>query len=315
MGCARWGLRALDRFDPDITREYNLEVALSVQHELMDNVSASVGWYHRRFSNQYSDNNLLRSRDHFREIEVVSPYNGEVFPVYDFIDSASRGLVDTLVTNAGEDRAESYHGFEVALEARLPGGGTILTSSTTQRIVTKSCDEGEDDPNLFRFCDRGNLPSMYNSVPYRSDFKFAFTHPLPYDLNVSMGYNDLPGRTFGDLVLIDELLPVNWLITRGTTYADGTPVIPDMVSPSITVPLAPAGTERFLPRLRQLDVGVKKIFQTGRMTYEASFEVFNLLNANSWDSERSANFGTSSYAVPSRILLGRLPRMSITARW
>ena len=312
---ANFGLRALDRFDPDITREYNLEVALSVQHELMDNVSASVGWYHRRFSNQYSDNNLLRSRDHFREIEVVSPYNGEVFPVYDFIDSASRGLVDTLVTNAGEDRAESYHGFEVALEARLPGGGTILTSSTTQRIVTKSCDEGEDDPNLFRFCDRGNLPSMYNSVPYRSDFKFAFTHPLPYDLNVSMGYNDLPGRTFGDLVLIDELLPVNWLITRGTTYADGTPVIPDMVSPSITVPLAPAGTERFLPRLRQLDVGVKKIFQTGRMTYEASFEVFNLLNANSWDSERSANFGTSSYAVPSRILLGRLPRMSITARW
>ena len=312
---ANFGLRALDRFDADIKRENNLETGLSVQHELMPNVSVSAGWYHRRFSNQYSDDNVLRGPSQFRPVDVVSPYNGESFQVFDFIDPASRGLVDTLVTNAGEDRAESYHGFEFAVTARLPGGGTILTSSTTQRIVTTTCDEGEDDPNLLRFCDRGNLPSMYSGVPFRTDFKFAFTYPLPHGFNVSMGYNDMPGRTFGDLVRIDELLPINWLITPSTTYADGTPVIPDMVSPSITVPLVPAGTERFLPRLRQVDVGVKKSFQTGPVTYDASFEVFNLLNRDSWDSERSANFGTSAYAVPSRILLGRLPRMSITARW
>lgn len=157
------------------------------------------------------------------------------------------------------------------------------------------------DPSQFRAID---VVSPYTGETFQA-----------YDFNVSMRYNDMPGRTFGDLVRIDELLLIDWLITSSTTYADGTPVIPDMVSPSITVPLAPAGTERFLPRLRQVDIGFRKRFHTGPVSYDAAFEVFNLLNADSWDTERSAHFGTSAYAVSSRILSGRLPRMSIHAEW
>ena len=71
----------------------------------------------------------------------------------------------------------------------------------------------------------GNLPDQYNGVPFRSDFKLAGTFPLPYDVTLSATLNSLPGRVQGDLNLIDETLPLNWLITRGTTYADGTLVI------------------------------------------------------------------------------------------
>ena len=276
-------------------------------------MSLNLGYYRRQFYNQYSDNNVLRGPGDFRPIEVVNPYNGEVFTAYDLISSSSLALVDTLVTNAGSDRSEIYNGFEVALEARLPGGGTIISSSTTQRIVTRTCDEGDDDPNELRFCDRGNLPDRYNSVPFRSDFKVAGTFPLPYDVTVSATLNSLPGRVQGDLNRIDETLPLNWLITRGTTYADGTLVIPGMVLSSLT--LAPAGTERQLPRLNQIDFGVRKLFRTGGVSYEAAFEVFNLTNLNTIQAERSANFGTSSFGIPSRVLLGRLPRLSILVRW
>ena len=88
-----------------------------------------------------------------------------------------------------------------------------------------------------------------------------------------------------------------------------------MVLSSLTVPLAPAGTERQLPRLNQIDFGVRKLFRTGGVSYEAAFEVFNLTNLNTIQAERSANFGTSSFGIPSRVLLGRLPRLSILVRW
>ena len=88
-----------------------------------------------------------------------------------------------------------------------------------------------------------------------------------------------------------------------------------MVLSSINTPLAPAGTERQLPRLNQIDVGVRKTFRTGRVSYEAAFEVFNLTNLSTIQQEVSANFGTSSYAVPRRVLLGRLPRLSLLLRW
>ena len=168
---ADFGVNPLDRFDPDIKREYNLETAVSVQHQLVEGVSLNLGWYRRQFYNQYSDDNVLRSPGDFRPIEVVSPYNGEIFTAYDLISSSSLALVDTLSTNAGSDRSQIYNGFEVALEARLPGGGTIISSTTTQRIITRSCDEGEDDPNKRRFCDRATCrisTTASRSVPTSS---------------------------------------------------------------------------------------------------------------------------------------------------
>ncbi len=310
-----FGVNPLDRFDPDITRENNLEASVNVQHQLMDGVSINLGYFRRQFYDQYSTRNVLRSPSDYRSVSVVSPLNGEEFTAFDLIDSSSISLVDNLVTNATAGRSETYNGFEVSLQARLPGGGTIISSSTTQRIITANCDEGDDDPNALRFCDRASLPSLYNSVPYRSDFKFAITYPVPYDFNLSMTFQSQPGRQQGDLVRIDEVLPINWLISRTTTNADGTLVIPDMVLSSISVPLVPAGTERQLPRLNQIDIGVRKTFRTGAISYEGAFEVFNLTNLSTIQQEVSANFGTSSYAVPRRVLLGRLPRLSLLVRW
>ena len=300
-----FGERALDRFDPDIEREYNVETAIGIQHELVQNVSVNVGWYRRAFHNFYTDDNLLRDFNHYRPIDIVSPHNGEVITAWDLKDSASLRDVDVLVTNATEGRAQVYNGFELSLNARLPGGGTFIGSTTTQRIVTEHCDD-LDDPNNLRFCDRGNLPSDYNRLPWRSDLKLAGSYPLPYDIQVSANFTSMPGRNKGDLVRIDEILPINWNISRGTRYTAagcagrpctaGELVIPDMQLGSLVVPLVPAGTERFLPRQSMLNFGIRKIFQTRDVSYEASFELFNALNANTVIAERSANFGTAAYA-------------------
>jgi hypothetical protein len=315
-----FGERQLDRFDPDIHRETNVETSVALQHELLPNVSVGFAWYRRSFHNFTLNDNLERDFSDYRPVEVVSPYNGEVFTVYDLKTASELRRVDTLVTNATEARAQVYHGFEFTAGARLPRGGRLLVGSTTQRTRTRQCDN-PDDPNTQRFCDRFDLPSQYSGVPFRTQFKLAGTYPLPGGVQASVNFTSMPGGTTNH----DIRLPINWLITPGTRYTAGdcagkpctagAPVIPDMVLASLTVPLAPSGTERFLPKINQLDLGVRKTFRLAGVSYQAALELFNALNADTVTLYRSDNIGTSSFDVPSSILLGRMPRVSMLIQW
>ena len=89
----------------------------------------------------------------------MSPYNGEVFSVYDIKDPAELALVDNFYTNAPESKRVYNGSTRPSLNARLPSGGTVITSITTQRMLTRECDV-IDDPNELRFCDRFNLPDL-----------------------------------------------------------------------------------------------------------------------------------------------------------
>ena len=319
-----FGVRQLEKFDPNLKRETNVEYGVGIQHALLSNVSVSAGYYRRSFHNQYRDDNLLRDFTDYIPVEIVSPYNGEVVTAYNLRNASELSQVDTFVTNAGPERQEKYQGFEVAMEARLRGGATVLASSTTQRALTNTCDVA-DDPNNLRFCDRFNLSSPYEGVPFRSDFKLAGSYTVPYGILLSAKFTSVPGRTSGDLDRIDELLPINWNISRTTRYtAEGcagrpcTPgalVVPGLVETSLIVPLVPAGTARFLERQIQLDFGARKRFQLGRLEWQAQFDLYNALNADTVLSERSADFGTAAYAVPSEVLQGRLIRVALQLRF
>src|SRR5207247_6562053 len=50
---ANFGTRSLAHLDPDFSREYNIETALSVQHELFKGISVTAGWYRRSFKNMF----------------------------------------------------------------------------------------------------------------------------------------------------------------------------------------------------------------------------------------------------------------------
>jgi hypothetical protein len=316
-----FGERQLDRLDPDLKREYNIETAVTLQHEMVRNVSVSVGWYHREFYNSYVDDNLLRSFSDYRPVQIVSPYNGELITAYSLTSASQLAQIDTLVTNGKNKNV--YNGFEFAVEGRLPGGGILMASTTTQRIRTNSCDQ-RDDPNLLRFCDRFNLPDPYHAG-FRSDFKLTTSYGLPYGLQVSGNFTSEPGRPFGNNILVDELLPINWNISRTTQYTaegcagrpctPGTLVIPGLVQTSLVVPLTPAGTVRFLERHNQLNVGVRKIFRHRGIEYSAEFDAYNVLNADTILAEFSANYGTATYAAPSEVLQGRIPRLALRVKW
>jgi hypothetical protein len=196
---------------------------------------------------------------------------------------------------------------------RLPGGGMLSGSSTTQRTLSNTCGR-PDDPNARRFCDQGALPSQYD-IPFLTDMKISGSYPLPADLRVSGSFQSNAGLG----------LPINFLISPATRYTAaqcaGQPctanalVIPGMVQSSLTVPLAPSGTERFFPRMNQLDLGVQKTFRIGNVRLQGQFDVFNVLNVDTHHAERSANFSTAAYGIPSTIIQGRLPRLALQVKW
>ena len=207
----------LERLDPDLKREYNIETALSVQHALTPRVSVAAGWYRRSFHNMLlrcstgggydglrCADNLERDFSDYVPVQIVSSYNGEVITAYNLRDASELSKVDGVLTNANGNK-EIYNGFEVGLEARLPGGGTMLGSTNFQRTLSNFCDQ-RDDPNELRFCDRFNLPSPYQGVDFKSDVKLAGSYPTPlWGLQVSGTFRSTPGRTFGDFARIDEL--------------------------------------------------------------------------------------------------------------
>jgi len=331
---ANFGERRLDTLDPDLKREYSVQTGLSAQHEIVRNVSVTGGWYRRMQHHWYVDKNTVRPASAWYPVQVVSPYNGEVFNAYDLRSTTFQPLVDALITNSDINQ-NAYTGYEFQAQARLPHGGLLLFSSSTERTMTNKCDPGisaavpdankgnPDDPNLLRFCDRFNLPSEFQ-VPWLTAWKLSGSYTVIWGIGVSATYTDQPGRG-AQLTDVNDQLPINWLISQTTRYTAaqcvgkpctaGALVIPGMVQASVTVPLVPAGTVRLLERQRQLNLGLRKRFTVGGVGYSAEFDLYNALNADTVLAVSSNNFGTSSYDVPSSVLPGRMPRIALRVAW
>ena len=148
----------------------------------------------------------------------------------------------------------------------------------------------------------------------------------------------MTGRLTGDIQRVDELLPVNWIITPNSVYAeDGGPngrqptcrgavingqpcrpgmkVVPDMVRSSITVPIAPAGTFHTLPRTNMVNLSLQRVFNAGGVEFRPQLEIYNLTNTDVWYAEASTNYTAAVWAQPSRYALGRMLRLSLQLDW
>jgi len=309
----------------------------------MPRVAVFANWFRRAYSNKRVIDDLNRSFSDYRAVQVVSPYNGELMTLYDLNSAAVLSRpVNQVIRNASW--TEVYNGFEWGADLRIPGGGRLFANMGTQREIQNDCDQ-PDDPNQLRFCDRANLPAPYSGVPYLTDFKLAGSLPLPKGFSVSGVFISKGDK--GKFQNLGYGLAPEYLITRTTTYTaeqcagkpctPGAPVIPNMILPSITTmtgvalggtprnyPLVPSGTEIFLPRLNQLDLGVKKTFQKGGVSWEPRFDVFNVFNVDTEVTYRSVTYGTPAYLLPgstsnlageSGVIVARMPRVSLQVRW
>lgn len=288
-----FGIRPSRRWVDDLKREYNVEYSASVQRQLGQNISASVGYYRRPFYRLHIQDNLLVSPSDYAPVNIVSPLTGEPLTVYN-LNSTKQGLVDIRDVNSdGSLRSDNYSGVEVTVEMRTPGRGRIFGGITRDRTVSRNCSL--DDPNhpgtgnasaahYGRFCDEAKL-----DIPFRNQFKLSGSYPLPMGILLSGAFTSQPGTRLN------------------ANYSVGRAIVPGLTQTSVIVPLIAPGTKH-LRQWNQLDLSLARVFNlaAGR-SYRIQVDFFNALNTNvvmaqgqTWGPELDR---------PTEILTGRLLRI------
>ena len=335
-----FGVASLSNFDPDIKRMYNIEEAISIQHELVPRVSVTAGWYHRDYKNLRRRDNTLQTFADYTKFTLYSPIDGTPIE-YNNVSAAARTRINYVDRTASSDRSMSFNGFEYNFNARLGKGITLFGGGMSERILTQVCDE-QANPNLLLYCDQTK-----SGIPFVTQFKIAGSIPLPLGIQTGFSFMTLPGYGYGTGALAGreggptgptgqpsatQLNTPNgagtvWLITPSTRY--GTPITvngvpnqahpclaagkctadqlvdPGMTVASLSVPLIAPNTE-FGDRINQLDFNISKTIKFGRASIQPKFDLFNALNVASVYGVRSLNYGTTSYLQPSSILNGRV---------
>ena len=195
--------------------------------------------------------------------------------------------------------------------ARLGHGITAFGGWTAGRTLSVSCDTF--DPNLLRFCDQtGKLYQELGKVPgisYRHDFKAAGSYSAPFGLIGSVSLSSFAGALSAGA----PGAGVDALGSLGVAWTPAASVFPGgQRTQSVTVPLIAPGT-KFLKRLNQLDLSLKKTIRLTKVELEPQFGLYNALNSSVVLTENQA-FGTA-LGTPQTILIGRLPRLALFVRW
>ncbi|MBI3491970.1 MAG: TonB-dependent receptor [Acidobacteria bacterium] len=283
-------------FDANLPRNYNWEETVTVQHELLPNVSVTGGYYHRSFYNRgYTTNTLVNPDTDYTPFTITVPANpnlpadaDKTITMYNLHDD-KRG-VRNLVSTWSTHNTQVYDGIEFSANARLPHGGFIFGGVTTERLATDDCtDLSLSNPNNRRFCNQ--VP------PFRALYKAAAGYTLPYAVNVSGTFQARPGISIGSFYVFNSA-------TGGTPLTGGIT--------SLTVAVVDP-TARYYDYVKTLDARVSRTFRFGRTRLLPFVEIFNLPNFSTIFT-RNENI-SSLYFTPGTIVQGRRLQLGGQIDW
>jgi hypothetical protein len=310
------------RPDPDIKREYDLEYTAQIQHEVTRGLSVNFGYFRRGTHNQRLTQNLGWTPADYTIVDIVSPLDGSVIPVYN-LDPTKRANVDRLDINSADAdlRRRTYNGFQTGFNARVQGF-QFFGGWTMDRIIDVRCDAIESNatryagtalisannfPNPdFHFCDQSEL-----DMPFLHEFKLAGSYTLPwFGIQTNVALQSYTGQP----------LFTRWNIAPTTRYAagclgpcrPGELVIPNQTLATYVVDLVAPGQE-FYARQNQLDMGFRKLFRIGKYQLSGQVDLFNIVNS-SYVKSQNITYGPS-LGQPLDILQPRTLRLAAQLRF
>ncbi|MEP7084271.1 MAG: carboxypeptidase regulatory-like domain-containing protein, partial [Betaproteobacteria bacterium] len=131
---------------PDLSREYNIETAVGVQHQLLPRLSVFGGYFHRHFYNQEAQRNPLLTAADFSSFQVANPIgNGEMITLFNLNPAKATQYASQLVDVNSDINRTIFDGYEISFTARLHKRATVFGGWTNDRVITVTCDQY--DPN------------------------------------------------------------------------------------------------------------------------------------------------------------------------
>lgn len=261
------------------TQFYNWRFSTSVQRELAPNVALNAGYHRTWYGGFFATDNLAVAPSDFNPYCVTAPSNSQlpnagasVCGLYDLRPELF-GRVDNLVTQASNfgDHSRVYNGFDLTLNARLNGGAAFSGGLASGRTVINDCYV-VDSPQQARegFCDVAPPWSAETQV------KFMVIYPLPWDLQVSAIYQNIPGipRAASYVASNAEVRPS---LGRDLGACGGR--VP-CTATTAAFDLFPQRTE-YEDRLQQVDLRFSRVFRfAARTRLQGAVDVYNLTNAS-----------------------------------
>jgi hypothetical protein len=210
-------------------------------------------------------------------------------PVFNQVDNLVRSPEDA--PDFTGSIANVYSGVDISVLARFARGGQVQGGASIGRTTTDNCYV-IDSPQQARdgFC---KLQAPWSAV---SSFKASVVYPLPWSLQASAIYQNVPGAPRRATLAYAS----SDLIGLGRPLSGG--------ARSVTVDLMPLNTY-YEDRINQVDLRASRIFSLGRSyRVQANFDLYNLFNAN---NVLAMNTGYGqTWERPIQILGGRLVKVS-----
>jgi hypothetical protein len=284
------------RPDPELERGYNWEYGASVQHELLERVSVTVGYYRRNFYNLDVTDNLNLAVTDWTPFGITTPSDprlplaGQPIELYTLNANKVGTPTDNLRTFS-DVNTSVYNGFE--LSANLRRDKLLLFGGVNHdRRATTTCDE-RDNPNSRRFCDA--------TPPFRTTYKLNAAYQLPWEFQLSGSFIATPGPS----------VAANYTVTAAvagrpfvSSTAGGTTMSVNLIQPHTV----------FLDYRKQLDMRIARNFRFGSRRIQGFADIFNLLNAGTVlrvNETFGANPATNAWMTPTAIMDGRYVRFGV----
>jgi len=126
-GNANFGVSTGRSPEPGLSREYNVETAVGVQHQLLPRLSIFGGYFHRHFYNQEAQKNPQLTAADWTSFQVANPLgNGETITLFNLNPAKASSYASQLIDVNSDINRTIYDGFEVSFTARLPRRSTVF---------------------------------------------------------------------------------------------------------------------------------------------------------------------------------------------
>jgi hypothetical protein len=296
------------------TRERQWQVTAGLQQQLGKGVALDVGYFRYWFGNFTVTNNTALTAADYSPYCVTAPVDAnlpggggnQLCGLYD-LNPNRLGLVSNLVAPAANfgTQTEVTNALDIAVNARFGKGGRVAGGVSTAQTTDDNCF-ATTRPDLlvapitgsgFTTQQQARTGFCHISPPWsaQTQYKVNVIYPLPWALDVSAVYQNLPGVP---IVANRPYTSAEVFSSLGRNLSLG----------SATVPLIPPGA-MFEDRLSQIDARLTKNVRFGRMRVRGMLDLYNIANS-SYIFLRNNAYG-GAWGRPLTISGGRLLKLGV----
>jgi hypothetical protein len=313
-------------------RPYSWEYAVAMQHEVTTGLQVNGGIFWRRFGNFLVTDNTSATVADFVPYSVTpglipaapGSAGGASLPSDVYTDgfynlnpgvpvNNLQGLSKTMFP--GSNVYDRWFGFDIGMSARLPQGIIFQGGLSTGHQTTDYCDV--QDPAkagnnaLLEMLTTGtpaqpiSLKACHMEQNWLPQIKFLGSYTIPkIDVQLGASFQSIPGIEYAAIYSApnsDVSRPVaqgglGRLPAGGT--AIGTTSL-NLIAPGTT----------YGPRFNQIDMRLGKVIRLSGRKAVASFDLFNVLNA---DTISGASSSYTTWLAPTSVVAPRLAKVSLT---